>query len=316
MLRVARHRIQAHQVARGQLEILQRNHMRAVRRLRPLLRKQRNRLLRAAVHRVAQAQFLQPEIVVAFHAHRHFLNRTRLRIPPWLRYFHHGGLVLARFNEKVFAQPHVLALLHAGHVVHAVFVNRHARGEAGPAAIEGNLAVVAQHQQPLRQGLIGLDLHLRLGSFHRPQVAARILRQVRQPGPLGVVINHPHLLDARQIHHPQREVLGLNRARLHEILHRLRQTAEQELVAVALGLRRHVHLLPFRRPAILREEPRLPRIESRQSRRHQHVGPPTHGLVSRLHHHVVKRLRPYFGSARPQQRRAVAEKARTRQNQP
>ena len=102
--------------------------------------------------------------------------------------------------------------------------------------------------------------------------------------PLRIVIRHLHLLHRRQIHHAKLEVFRSRRARLHVVLHVLRQTRKQELESRPIHLRLHRHRLPLRRARILREQADLVRRQPDHLRRHHLVAVPPYRRIARRHH--------------------------------
>src|SRR5947209_14727809 len=130
------------------------------------------------------------------------------------------------------------------------------------------------------------------------------------------MVSHANLLHSGQIHYFQAVVLGRDRSRLDIVLDILSQAAEQELEAGSLNLRRHVHLLPFGRALILREQAYVACVEAQQFRGDQLVRFPPDRLVVWGDDDVVHLPRATLGPTPPQQRRAITKETRARENQP
>src|SRR5205814_2445840 len=93
--------VDAHEVARHQLEILQREHLGTRRLLVARLLEKTNGVLGTSVDGVVEVQILEPELVLRLDGERHFFDRARAVIAARSRDADFGWTGLARFDEVV-----------------------------------------------------------------------------------------------------------------------------------------------------------------------------------------------------------------------
>ena len=130
------------------------------------------------------------------------------------------------------------------------------------------------------------------------------------------MIGDANLLDARQIYHAQLIRAALDAAGLDVILEVLRHAGDEELVGRAARFRAHLGLLPLGGAGVLGEEAHLGRGEAGEVRGDQLVAAFADRAVARIHQDGIERLGGALGQPRPQQRRAVAQEARTGGGEP
>ena len=107
-----------------------RKHGRAFDLLGALLFEKRDNLLRRAVHRVVQIQFLQGIFVLALHRDGDFFDGADLGVVPGLVICTVGASHFARFDEIVVGQANQFAMIHDGDVIRAVFFDGNGRDGA------------------------------------------------------------------------------------------------------------------------------------------------------------------------------------------
>ena len=258
----------------------------------------------------------QPKVRARLHAHRHLFDRARPVVPRRPRNRNVGRVRLVGRDEVVLRQPHLLAFIRGRHMVRAILL--HVDGaviDVPLTAGQMHLLAVVQRQHPVLQRGRHRHRQRRVRAFQRAQIASLVLRHRLHARPLRIVVGHLHRLHRRQVHHAKLEMLRGRRARLHVVLHVLRQSREQKLEARAVHLRLHRHRLPLRRARVLRVQAHLVRGQPDHLRRHHLVAVAPHRLIARLHHNLVDR-RHILVRPGPQQRCPIAHESRPRRNHP
>ena len=247
----------------------------------PLLFRSGTVFLGVAVDGVVQVQFVKPEIVLAFDGDGDFLDRIHARIPLGTGNTHRRRIVLLRFDEVIGAKPHVLALIHRGDVIHAVFADGHA-GDALAvfARAQQQLVAVIEQQRAVHQRPVGFDGHFGIGAFYRPQVAAGIFDLILHTGPGREMISDFELLDAGKIDHLKVILLGSHAAGLDVVIQRLGHAGDQELIAGAAELRAHVGLFPLGGTGVTREHAHALRLKPLELRGDELIGQAADGVIA------------------------------------
>ena len=269
---VLRFGVEADQIAGREFVIFQRENIFAAGCFDAFLRQQLHGLFRSAVDGVMQRHFVQGKIVVGIDGDGDFFDRIDLRVAAGTVYLHRRRGILARFDEKVFAQPDVLAAIDGRDVIEPVFIERDVARDPVPCSLlavrrfQLDLLVVTQHQDAFVQRPIGENGNFGVGAFDGAQIAAGIFGGILHSGPGREMIGDADLFHDWKIDDAQIIVLRIHRAGFDVIFNVVGQAAEQELVGGGARCRQHVHLLPLRSAAVLREQPDLGRIESQELR--------------------------------------------------
>ena len=123
-LRVLRGGVDADQIARHKLEILQRERGRAIRFLRALLREQIHRSLGAAIDRIMQRHAVEAVFVRGLGGNGHLFDGAGVVVAPAGTHQRNLRRVgFAGLDEKILADANGLARLNAGDVVDAVLIH-------------------------------------------------------------------------------------------------------------------------------------------------------------------------------------------------
>ena len=189
------------------------------------------------------------------------------------------------------------------------------------AAAERNLLSVIECELAVAQWMVHLHRQLCIRPFDSAQVATVLLRNRRHARPFRVVVGHLHLLDRRQIQHPDLEMTRGQVVGLDVIFDVFRKACEEELIIGrsrangAIQLRLHSDRLPGFTPRALVVRKKLDpsRFQTNHLRGHQLIAVTPHGNVARGNSNVVKR---YSLGPSPEQRRPIAEITGTCGNQP
>ena len=125
------------------------------------------------------------------------------------------------------------------------------------------------------------------------------------------MVSDANFLDAGQIHHVELVGAALHAARFDVIFEVLGHAGDQELVSRAARFRGHLGLLPLRGAGVFGEESHLGRGKAGEVRGDQLVAAFADRAVARIHQDGIERLGGALGQSRPQERRAVAQEARS-----
>src|SRR5579863_910192 len=240
---------------RKQLEILQREHDRAVDLSFALVLEQIHCSLGAAVDRIMQPDAVEAVIAGGLGSDSYLFDGAGVMVTVRTYQGNLRRVGLAGLDEKILADANGLALLHTSDVVDAVSIhlNRSAIDIVLSARELDLLSLVLLSKVELDlaalEGAIHRDLELGLGTADGAQIAAAFLDLDRHAGPGGVMIGDANLFHRGQITDANVKVLGRHRSGSDIVLDAFRQTAEQKLIAAgetAGRHRLHCNLFPLR----------------------------------------------------------------------
>ena len=120
--------VNAHQIAGRQLVVFERQNIFAVGCFDAFLRQQLHGLLRSAIHRIMQRDLVQPEIVIGIHRDGDFFDRIDFGVAARTVDLDGRRVILARFDEEIFAQTDILSPVDSRDVIEAVFLQRYRSG--------------------------------------------------------------------------------------------------------------------------------------------------------------------------------------------
>ncbi len=220
--------VDADQIARNQLEILQRKRGRAVGLFFALLLEQIHRGLGAAVDRIMQRDTVEAVLVGGLGGNGYLFDGAGVVVAAAGTHQRNLRRVgFAGLDEKILADANGLALLNAGDVVDAVLI--HLDGaviDVILAAGELDLLSAVELDLAALKRPVGGDLEFGLGADDGAQIAAALLDFGRHAGPGGVMIGDANLLHRGQIGDANVKVLRRHRSGGDIILDVLGQTGK------------------------------------------------------------------------------------------
>ena len=257
---------------------------------------QLDRLLRAAVHRVGQAERAHAEIIVGAGLQEHLFDGVGGRVAPRLDEHDRRRLIGEHVDGVPRGRLHPLAArTFELDLVEAVLLDREG-GRQDPivATAQGGVGGLVEHQ-PAGRGAHGRKHpHAHLGSPQDGDVPA-VLNQTRlKPGIGGEVELELQVIDVRQVDDVDGERLRTHAGGIDVIVRFLPDVEEDRLERAELrrfsvegALRNHRDGLPGRVGAAPHEQVDVVGLEPEELGRRREIRPARDRDVARLHHDAV-----------------------------